>query len=263
MTDWQSDEGALTATFTARNIIELLDQREYVPAVTTNLYALAEDILLGAGVMEYYIDPALQAIPTGGFPEKISRRKALQCVGIAGKCAVYQDRQGISTIRRFENLDERTAYVNYAGEDMFCGMTFPSVIADYGLRNIDFDNAYEIPQIKLDSLVKSLTVVVYSGSERQEFVYFNAGISEGTSLKLDNPLIQSEAQAADVAGWILAESNLRALYSINWRQNPCLECGDTVLVEDNFGMKKASRIIKQEYNFQGYLVGKTETKGGV
>jgi hypothetical protein len=42
-----------------------------------------------------------------------------------------------------------------------------------------------------------------------------------------------------------------------------LECGDIVLIEDSFDMKKQSRITKQEFYFAGYLSGKTESKGGV
>lgn len=89
------------------------------------------------------------------------------------------------------------------------------------------------------------------------------GVKEGATLKCDNPLIQSRELAAGVAEWIISESNLRALYRVNWRQNPCLEPGDIVLVEDSFGAKKQSRITKNDFQFQGYLSGKTETKGGV
>lgn len=265
LTDWQSDEGALTTTFTARGILEIADQKEYLPGATfSNLYELAEDIMDFVGVEDYYIDPALLDIPTTGFPEKINARSALQCIGIAGKCAVYQDRQGLLNIRRFEVLDARTTYMNYVGEpDMYCGMVYVAVDNGYDMKNINFDNVYDVPQIKLDKLVKSLTIVAHIDGEEVEFTYVNAGVKEGTALKLDNPLIQSEDLASEVAEWILAESNLRALYSVNWRQNPCLECGDIVLIEDSFDMKKQSRITKQEFYFAGYLSGKTESKGGV
>jgi hypothetical protein len=265
LTDWQSDEGALTTTFTARSILEIADQKEYLPGATfSNLYELAEDIMDFVGIEDYYIDPALLDIPTTGFPEKINARSALQCIGIAGKCAVYQDRQGLLNIRRFEVLDARTTYMNYVGEpDMYCGMVYVAVDNGYDMKNINFDNVYDVPQIKLDKLVKSLTIVAHIDGEEVEFTYVNAGVKEGTALKLDNPLIQSEDLASEVAEWILAESNLRALYSVNWRQNPCLECGDVVLVEDSFDAKKQSRIIKQEFEYRGYLSGRTETKGGV
>lgn len=82
-------------------------------------------------------------------------------------------------------------------------------------------------------------------------------------MKCDNPIINSVEQASDVARWIIKESNLRALYQVNWRQNPALEYGDIVIIEDSFGAEKQSRVTKQEFEFAGYLRGKTETKGGV
>lgn len=265
LTDWQSDEGALTSTFTARSILEIADQKEYLPgAVVSNLYELAEDVLAFVGIGDYHIDPALQEIPTTGFPEKINARSALQCIGIAGKCAVYQDRKGVLNIRRFEILDARTTFMNYTGEpDMYCGMVYVAVDSGYDMKNISFDNVYQEPQIKLDKLLKTLVVIIYDGEKKQEVSYANPGIKEGVTLKLDNPLINTETHAVKVAEWILAESNLRALYSVNWRQNPCLECGDIVLIEDSFDAKKQSRITKQEFEYQGYLTGRTETKGGV
>lgn len=263
LTEWQSDEGALTTTFTARNIFELLEQKEYTESAAGTLYDLANDIMTRAGIEDYFIDDALADIPTAGFSDKLTYRKALQCIGIAGKCAVYQDRTGVLQIRRFELLDEQTTYFVFAGPDMYTGMTYPAVDSGYDMKNINFDNVYREPQIKLDKLVHTLTMVVHDGEQQDEITFVNEGVKEGVSLTCDNPLIQSPELAADVAAWILEESNLRALYQINWRQNPCLETGDIVIVEDSFGAKKQSRITKQEYEFAGYLSGKTETKGGV
>lgn len=264
LTDWKSDEGALTATFIARNILELLDQKEYIPeTAVSNLYELAENILISAGVKNYEIDSGLSEIETQGFTEKLNVRKALQYIGIAGKAAVYQDRSGVLQIKQFRTLDATSTFLIYAGDDMYCGMVYPSVDHGYDMKNISFDNVYQEPQIKLDKPLKTLIVVVYDVGEKQEVSFTNPNMKEGVTLKLDNPLINTEDHAAMVAEWIIAESNLRAIYTINWRQNPCLECGDIVLVEDSFDAKKLSRIIKQEFEFKGYLSGRTETKGGV
>lgn len=263
LTDWQSDEGALTTTFTARNVFELIEQKEYEVSATGALYDLAKDVLIQSGVVDFVIDEGLRDIPTTGFSEKLTIRKALQCIGIAGKAAVFQDRSGVVNIHRFEVLDEQTTYFVFAGPDMFAGMVYPAVDSGWDMKNITFDNVYKEPQIKLDKLVQSLVMTVYVDGQKVEHSFSNLGIKEGVTLKCDNPLIQSVEHAEEVAQWILSESNLRALYSINWRQNPALECGEIVLVEDSFGMKKQSRITKQEFEFAGYLGGKTETKGGV
>lgn len=263
LSDWQSDEGALTTTLTARNIFDLLETKEYINSTSGTLYDLAEDVLIKAGVEFYEIDEGLKEIVTNGFTEKITSRKALQCIGIAGKAAVYQNRDGVVTIKRFEILDEQSTFMLYAGPDTYTGMVYTSVDNGWDMKNITFDNVYKEPQIKLDKLVKSITMTVYEASEKVDYTFINGDVKEGATLKCDNPLIQSLEHAEDIATWILTESNLRALYTIQWRQNPALECGDIVLVEDSFGSKKQSRITKNEFEFAGYLNGKTETKGGV
>lgn len=264
LTDWQSDEGALTTTFIARDIFELLENKEYTSINDTNLYDLAEDILTKAGVEDYYIDPKLKDIPTNGFEKPLNSRKALQYLGIAGKSAVYQDRQGVLQINQFKTLDERdTQYINFAGPDMFTGMVYVAVDEGYDMKNITFDNVYKEPQIKLDKLLYSLVMVINNGEEKEEVTFYNEGVKEGNSFKIDNPLINTVEHAGEVAEWIIEEYNLRAIYNIDWRQNPALECGDIVLVEDSFKAKKQSRIIKQEFEYAGYLSGRTETKGGV
>lgn len=263
LTDWQSDEGALTTTFTARNIFELLEKEFMQTGVYTNLYDLAEAIILAAGVPKYQIDETLKEIPTSGFIEKITYRKALQCIGIASKSAIYQNRDGVLIIKPFSILDESTSYIYFAGPDMFTGMTTPTVYSGYDMLNITFDNVYNEPQIKLDKLIQSLVMTVYANGTKVEHTFTNAEVKEGASMKCDNPLINSVAHAADIAQWIIGESNLRALYQVNWRQNPALECGDIVIIEDSFGAEKQSRITKQEFEFAGYLSGKTESKGGV
>ncbi|MEG0450584.1 MAG: hypothetical protein RR595_12070, partial [Lysinibacillus sp.] len=262
LTDWQSDEGALTTTFTARNIFELFE-KEYAQSVVSNLYDLAEDVLIKAGVPKYFIDPSLKDISTNGFVDKVTYRKALQCVGIASKSAVYQDRSGTVIIKPFVILDESTSYINFAGIDVFTGMITPTVYSGYDMKNITFDNVYNEPQINLEKLVQTLIVTVYSNGSKTEYAFTNPGIKEGATLKCDNPLINSVELATSVANWVISESNLRAIYQVNWRQNPALECGDIVFVEDSFGAQKQSRITKNEYEFAGYLSGKTETKGGV
>lgn len=336
LTDWQSNEGALTTTFTARNIFELLERLDYISGTFDNLYVLTEDVLNKSGIESYVIDETLRDIPTYGFDKILSIRKALQYIGIAGKCAVYQDRQGILRVQQFKELDESTSYLNFAGADLFAGWAYPEVDEGFEMKNISFDNVFQEPQIKLDKLVNAVEVIVYNydkgeekeilkssieinGEETVFVVYQNPvfgevvitvsgatnyrivnsytngvslfikatgtvemsavgsslvikkiaftltdnSIKDGVTLKLENPLIVDPEHARDVGLWLLKESRLRALYQVNWRQNPALECGDIVLVEDSYKAKKQSRITKQEFKYSGYLSGKSETKGGV
>lgn len=337
--EWQSDEMALTATFTARDIIDVLEQENYKFATLgdMNLYDFAKNVLDNAGVT-YEIDENLKEIFTNGYIPIVSFRTALQYIGIVGKCAIYQDRINDKLIlKQFKTLNEGSSYLLFCSDDIFCGMITPEVADGYDIKNITLDNMYSEPKIKLDSQVGAIEMVVssYNGeSEEEELLNINADIQGeetvflelkdkiygnhnisvtgaiewsfignysngclikikasgsvnikiighklvitkntytlrdpkvkgGITLKIDNPLINTPRVAKDVAEWVFAESKLSAMYEINWRQNPALECTDFVIIEDGFGEKKQSRITKQEFVYQGYLSGKTESEGGI
>ena len=263
LNDWQSDEKSITATFTARDILDILDSIPFTMFGSGSLYTIAVNVMNTAGLTDYYIDPKLKNINSNGFTEKLSCRKALQYIAIASKAAIFQDRYGVLTTKQFATLDASTSYINFCGGiDLFCGDAYPITDNGFDIKNITFENMYSEPQIRLDSIVKTVTMVVYSGS-KAEISLDNSNAISGIALKVDNPLINNNTHAQDVAEWIIRECNLRALYSVNWRQNPALECTDIVLIEDGYGTKKQSRIIKQEFEYQGYLGGKTESKGGV
>lgn len=336
--EWQSDEGTLTTTFTARDIIDALEEKNYISSTLAekSLYDIAVDVLSRLNI-EYKIDPNLKNIQTIGYLPKLKVREVLQHIAIAGRCAVYQDRAtGKLVIKQFKTLDESTSYINFCGGcDLSFGVVYPQVNKGFDIKNITLDNMYTEPQIKLDKLVKSVEVTVNTYSPETEekevlntdfnisgediifleyktycnaklevtgaiswsilghyangaelkikangtvnikvrgyalvtnkttFVLMDNSIKEGAKLSVDNPLIDNPEVAKDVATWLFYESRLRALYEANWRQNPALECGDIVIIEDGFGEKKQSRITRQEFEYKGYLSGKTESRGGV
>lgn len=337
--DWQSDEGALTTTFTARDILDRLEE-DFNDSIVgdTNLYNIAKKALDKVNI-DYEIDEKLKLIPTKGYLPKATIKQLIQYVAIAGMCAVYQDRITEKlTIKQFKTLDESESYIYFCGNDLFCGLISPEVNKGFSMKQIDFDNAYEAPKITLDKLIKSVDIVmsdyvqevetkeilnttisidgqqslfvsfsnpiydnnpiftltgattyniikVYSNGaylnitgngdvtikatahqlviQKTTFTLEDSSIKEGTTLKIENPLIDTPEVAKQVAEWVYKESRLRALYEVNWRQNPALELSDIVIIEDSYGEKKQSRILKQEFNYEGYLKGKTSTKGGV
>jgi hypothetical protein len=264
LVDWQSDEGTMTTTFTARDIFEILENTEYISITNTNLYDLAEDVLIKAAIEEYSIDNSLKNISTNGFKDVVTSRNALQCIGIAARSMVYQDRLGVLRIRHFETLTESTGYLYFTGTESYSGAVTPEVDENFDMKYIDFDNLYKEPQVKLDKLIKSITIMVHDGTESGQKVKVNStGVSKGAILELDNPLINSVSQAQVVGAWILRESNLRVVYEADWRQNPALEPGDVVLIEDGFEARKRSKITRQEFNYEGFLGGKTGSKGGI
>lgn len=267
LTDWKSNEGGLVTTFTARDIFEIIKEYDYENEINTNMYDLAEDIIKVCNVEKYNIDENLKLIKTEGFKKKINARKALQHLGIATKSAIYQDRYGILQVKQFEVLDEEdTLNIHYVGDsNLFLGVnTYSTIDTGYDMKQITLDNAYNEPQIELDDLIKNIEVVVYDYTKESKETYLltDRTVKEGKTLKVDNPLITDINIAKDIASWLLQEYRLRAIFKVNWRQNPCLEPGDLVNIENRYG-DSLSRIIKNEFEFQGYLTGKTTTKGGV
>ena len=267
LTEWQTDEGALTTSFTARDIFDQLETIQYTNSLTnTTLYALAEDILKEAEITDFEIDTKLIGESTNGYVEPVSAREALQDIAIAGRAVIYQNRQGTIIIKRMEALTIGSGYVTYPSPDIYAGLlTVPEVTNDYRFQAIDFGNTFAEPQVKLNESISSLVFLVKDGTENgTEYTFENSTVTKGgASFKIENPLINSAIDAQQVANWMFAEYNVRGYYTANWRQNPALACGDAIMVENSFGDEKKARIVKQNFQFEGFLTGNTEAIGGV
>jgi hypothetical protein len=266
LTDWQTDEGSMTTTFTARDIFDRLETLEYKVSLTaTNLYALAEDILTKAEISDYQIDSKLLGDTTNGFEAPLNAREALQNITIAGRAVIYQDRQGKVIIRRIEPLSTSTGFITFPSPDTFIGLAlYPEVTNDYAFQAIDFENTFAEPQINLNEPISSLIFLVNDATpDGTEVTFANPIPNNGATYKIENPLINTALQAERVADWMFDEYNMRGYYRANWRQNPALTCGDAIMIEDGFGQNKKARIVKQEFQFEGFLTGNTEATGGV
>ena len=75
-------------------------------------------------------------------------------------------------------------------------------------------------------------------------------------------MIATTATAESVADWVLDDKQDRFINKPQWRMNPAHEVTDRVIVEDDFSEDKVSRIIKNQYRYDGALSGNTVTKGG-
>lgn len=265
LSEWKTDEGALTTSFIGRDIFETFETVEYKTSLkNTDLYNLASDIFGAVGIDNYQIDENLKNDLTYGFFEPINVRTALQNIAIAGKAVIYQDRAGTIIIEQIEPLTTGTGYITYTGDDVFAGVTTPEISNDYDFQAITFDNVFQEPQVAMNELVRSLTLNVYDDTgNSSEVTFTNPESDKGVAYKIEIPLINTTLQAQRVAEWMFTEYNMKAKYSANWRQNPALVCTNAIMIEDSFGAKKKSRITKQVYEFAGYLSGNTESVGGV
>lgn len=236
LSDWNSDEGSLTATFTARDSLDLLANGTFTATTYTSktLKYIIDDIMSRGGITAYNVDSALTSITVSGTLPETDYRTTLQTVLIAGMSIAYSDRSGIIQIKQLAT----TATVD----------------------TIDFDNMYNSPQIKLNKLINTVQVVY--GANVYTLVDPAKLTGEQTqSVKIDNPLISTLAHATNVANWVLAEAKKRFIYEVSWRENQALESGDIVIVEDDYSEDKTVRITKQEFIYQGYLSGKTTGRG--
>lgn len=311
--EWKSDQGTLTASFVARDLLDLLDdpkspyRRGRIQTMTVQ--ELAADILDDAGVLDYSLDPALSSVQVTACVPIVSHRQALQLAAVAGQAVVKLDRRGRLIMER-----------QPSGQPA---------------ASIDLDNAYSAPAITLDPLVSTVDVEVssyqaqdasevYSGSMQvagtaeiwleyanpcreqqvvlvggvletaEHFAYASRLVISGNGLveisvtaqeltqvktthslqnatdgdeptqtvTVSNPLITDPALAYQVAVWLLDESKRRLVYDVDWRQNPSLECGDLVAIEDEFECNRSARLIRQELSYAGDLSGHSRAKGG-
>ena len=81
------------------------------------------------------------------------------------------------------------------------------------------------------------------------------------SITIDNLLITNSSLASDVALWVYNQYQKRLKYTSSWIQNPALESGDTILVENLFTTPREATVTKSVLNYQGYLTGTTESRG--
>ena len=236
LTEWTVEEGAMTSTFVGRDIFTKLEAVDYTTLLQdTNLYDLAENILIEANVEKYKIDETLKTIPTKGFIAPIKVREALQMISIAGRCVVRQVRDGSIDIEHFEELTFETGYITFAGQEIAGPTVRPQIYIDYQFQVIDFDTVFNAPKISLSQQVTHVVIKVHETSEIiTDIKYINPDVKEGIGYEINNPLINTEEQASLIAEFMFREYNLIAEYTASWIQNPVLECGSVILIEDSF-----------------------------
>ncbi|WP_066316981.1 hypothetical protein [Bacillus sp. FJAT-29814] len=276
--DWKNDVGAMTVTLIAYDNFTMLGNIPYGgPGVGANmtLYDIAVDIFRVAGITDYTIDQSLKNYTTStGFKEAVTCRVALQHIGIAGMCAVFQDRNGIVQIKPFATIDSAGNYMTYAGDGLYAGFdpfdttAYAKMNDGNGMKRLDLENMYTVPEITLGKSIYQLIIKVYASvDESTDYSKVNIAIAgkNGESFTIDNPLINTIERAQMIADWFILESNFNVVYKANWRGNPVLECADIVIISNGIDTDyaKQGRIYKQEYQYQGYLTCQTESRGGL
>lgn len=243
LSDWQSDEGSLTTTFTASTNFEVMTLVEYenkLPIEKT-LYDLAVEIFALCGITNYILDPYLKTLTTNSLIEKRSCREVLILIAIAGECNVYVSRTNQIIVKRFPDTMESP------------------------VDTIDLDNVYEEPKIVLDKIVREVQVSYFTDLNNSVVVSVqNPEVNVGEVLTVSNTLINNIERANAVATWLLRQKSYRGIHDITgWRGNPSHELGDVVSIENSYGSNKNAIIVKNELMYEGYLRGTTQARGVV
>jgi hypothetical protein len=274
---WKNDVGAVTVTLIAHDCFAMLDNISYGSVgymANQTLYDIAVDVFNTAGITNYNIDTSLQNYTTTtGFKEAVTARVALQHIGIAGMAAVYQDRDGIIQIKPFASIDSGGNYSTYPGTGIYSGFDpydtalYSQINDGNGMRRLDVDNMWTVPEISLEKSIYQVSVNVYSSNDvSNAHIVNNTSIAgqNGESFTIDNPLINTSDRADKVANWFIQESNFNVVYKSNWRGNPILENGDICIISNGIDLtySKNARLYKTEWQYAGYLSCQTEARGG-
>jgi hypothetical protein len=275
---WKNDVGAVTVTLIAHDNFTMLDNISYGSVgymANKTLYDIAVDVFSVAGITDYNIDTSLQNYTTTtGFKEAVTARVALQHIGIAGMAAVYQDRNGVMQIKPFSSIDSGGNYSTYPGTGIYSGFDpydtslYSQINDGNGMRRLDINNMWTVPEISLDKSIYQVSVNVYSSNDvSSPRITNNTSIAgqNGESFTIDNPLINTSDRADKVANWFIQESNFNVVYKSNWRGNPILENGDICIISNGIDLtySKNARLYKTEWQYAGYLSCQTEARGGL
>ncbi len=116
--EWQSDEGTMTATFTARDAFNLLsgDEVENKEERQKTLYDLAVEVMAASGIEEYNISGNLSLIPTTGIHDKVSYRELLRLIVQAGMSVAYTDHLGVLHIKQVISVPDVISGIEVSDE---------------------------------------------------------------------------------------------------------------------------------------------------
>lgn len=229
--EWNAPQNGITAEFTARDLLEFMADKFTTTSKSITLYDLALEALNLAnlptnpdGSTKWILDDSLKditiTIPTD-FDYTIA--EVLQLVANAGKCVLYQDRDGILHL-----------------------VPISEIMTDYIINRFNsFENAdYDITK-ELKSVDVNDGMGIATNSDRGEIQTVN------------NPLVQNSTVANNVAEWIKETLKHRKLISGEYRADPRLDALDKITVINKYATNTAI-ITNIKYEYKGAFKGSYE-----
>jgi hypothetical protein len=229
MAAWTSEDGK--AIFRALDAISLTDIMFTDATYTsTSLMTIALAALSQSGITSYSLDNSLNDIIVTATIEEKTCRNILTWIATAACLTLYIDVDGALIIG-----------------------ALPSVANDYTISYLNSPK----PKATLDDPLKSISVAY--GTDLKVSASYAASGREIT--ELDNPFIQTEARANAVLLWLYAYYSRRKNYQNDWRQDPRIEPGDIVKVQNDYGTPNVT-VLSQQFTYSaGGLSGQTKSKG--
>ena len=189
---WTADD--VQAKFTATDRFDYLTGTYYRGRYRQegiSLYELAEDVLHDGGITderEYFIDPYLKNITVYNPMPPVKHSEALQVIANAGRCALYEDRQGRIHLQA-SFVPDMAASVNNETAYSHGG----AVLAD------DIKDAYAISSRDFSVVDGSLFFMPEDEGEYLSTGYISESLADGDGFFGENPKITITLEAAFVA----------------------------------------------------------------
>lgn len=229
LSEWTTPSNGITATFTARDMLEFIMETPYTGPRAGTLYDIISAAIDEADLpydAQVYIDPSLMNTSTDFSTDdaEYTLAEIIQMAANAGACIIHQDRDGVLRI---------------------APMSTP--LSDYSISQ---NWSYTYPEI---SLTKPLKAMQVKYGEKTSYT-LDVG-SSGETQTVDNPLITNENAARQAARWMANVLTERQTLSGEYRADPRLDICDKVTVDSKYGVSNAVVITSIKYDFTGAFRG--------
>lgn len=232
LSEWNTPSNGIEATFTADNMLTFMDELYTGPRSGT-LYDIAIAAVNQVDLPDdatYDFDKDILGAVSVDFSNEDSNEEykiseILQMVASAGKCIIYQDREGCLRIKPAS-----------------------MVLSDYVIRKFV---SYSYPEFTISKELKSVNV--------NDGLAVVENSAKGAVQTVNNPIVTGQTHARDVGEWVRGILNNRRVVSGEYRADVRMSAGDVVIVENEFSEFGSGVFVTSvKYAFDGAFTGTYE-----
>jgi hypothetical protein len=228
LSEWRAPSNGIEAYFVARDALEFAINTPCEETASNRLGPIINDALLNTDFINYgeYKIGIMLRFTDATFPsdKEYTVAEIVQMCANAGKCVIYQDREGVLNI-----------------------VPHDSSLTDYIISS---DVTYSHPEMELSKPLKAVSV-----SYGTEGTYTLSVGTSGETQTVTNPMVSTETQAEDIAEWVRDTLQSRKTVSGEFRADPRLDLFDVVTVESKYGTISPVAITSIKYTYNGAFLG--------